>query len=69
MSGQISTKRWRDRISVRSFPVHILQDEFPEEDIVWGEFIYFRDFIVNAYLGIAYTIDPEHAKEVREYLG
>lgn len=30
------------------------QDPFPEEDVVWG---------------VAYTIDPEYAVEVKAYLG
>jgi hypothetical protein len=48
------------------------QDPFPD-DVVWGEHMMGSALVpgvlMSVILGVAYTIDPHHEQEVREYLG
>ena len=54
-----------------------MQDPVPHEDIVWGtlkrfaslSFIQIQRFADHRTAGIAFTIDPAYATEVRAYLG
>jgi hypothetical protein len=48
-----------------------VKDPFPNEDVVWGESTLVPLLPVGLPIreGIAYTIDPAYAAEVRDYLG